>query len=84
LRGIGLKSVWIKHNSHLSSHGSSRQVLSECADDLSIVSVGGPDLTPDHSEFGVVLFVAGLVNVTDLLAKVPLGGLVIVDALDVY
>ena len=74
--------VWVEHDSHLSSHGSWWQVLSEVDSDGSMVSMGVDAGTPVNSESGVVHGVLSSEDVSDSSSKIESGSGFIVAVLD--
>ena len=74
----------VKHNSNLSTHSASWEIISESTNNFSIISVWGSDLAPDDSIFGSGTGVGGSVDVGTSFTAVPLGSCLIVNALNVY
>ena len=75
-------SVGVEHDSESGSHGAGREVPGELSADEAVVAVGSSDAAPDDSEFCVVSDALALEDVSDSLAKVEAGVLLIVHTLD--
>ena len=75
--------VWVEHNSDLSSHVSSADVLSEGASNSTGVTVGGDDLTPANSESSFIRSVLDLVDMCNSFTHVPSGTGLIIAVLNV-
>ena len=76
------RSVGVEHDSESGSHGAGREVPGELSADEAVVAVGSSDAAPDDSEFCVVSDALALEDVSDSLAKVEAGVLLIVHTLD--
>jgi hypothetical protein len=77
-----LDAARVQHDAHVGADGLRRQVLGELGADDAVVAVGTHDLAPDDAELGVVLQRLALVDVRDLLAKVEVHVLLVLEALD--
>lgn len=75
------RSVRVEHNSESLAHSSGRKILGELSSNETVVAVRLHDLAPNSSEFSVVFNTLGLVNVSDSLAEVKAGVLLIIHTL---
>jgi hypothetical protein len=75
--------IWVKHNSHLSTHGSSSDVLAEANSDGTSVAVSVDDLSPAASESCAIYCVFDLVHMRNSFTKVPSGTGFIIAVLDI-
>ena len=76
--------VWVEHNSDLTTHGSSSDVLSESASDSTGMSVSIDDLTPAASISCSVHVVLDLVHICNSFTQVKSGTCLVAAVLDVY
>ena len=69
--------IWVKHNSHSGTHGSSSDVLGEWYSDGTSVAVSVDNFSPAASESSIIYCVFDLVHICNSFTKVPSGALFI-------
>ena len=82
LLAASLVSVGVKHDSESSTHGLGWQVLDELCSHESVVTVALVNGSPHHSVFRVFPQSLCLENVSDTLAEVVAGCLLVICSLD--